>query len=828
MGLPEAPAATNAIPQGSPTLTTAGAALEDGLYSLAEKQAKFLLAQSGRTPSEMGTAALIYIRALHEQERNVEILNLSYEQKYRDTPAVAGLSFWKAMALYDLGRYDSALTFLDALDAPYHASPYASRGKRLRAWCLLKIGKRTEALSIFDAFDKDNGHTLEGYANLLDWAKALMEAGDIAGSRQKLELLISRSPDSDYGQEGRLLLAQVLVRDQKNDKAWNILDIISTDKTVRPDRRAEAFLALAELNANQTNYEAGLMAIARAMELAPSHDLQTKAKVVKGRMLMKMGRMEDGTSLLKSVISEIPESPVASRLQLEIARSFLDATNADRAAAEYQVYLETFTNRTGQAEAATGKGIALLRAQRYAEAAVAFEKAYSLFEQPTDRAQALYKMGDAWFANNQFIKAAESYQKVLQEFGESELCPQALYLAGESYLRAGKIEEGERCLRLVCERYPLSTSAERSALRLAESDDELGRMDKALAGYSFVMLTYPKGALFARALQHRGLLLYRLLRFEEAAKDFQAVVETFPSSGFAEQANFMRGRCLYMMGRDAEALEACRMFVDHYPDSELTPDVLFWIGEYQFNRGSFLEAEKQFGQLSQRYPKAAAADDALLWAGRAAFKQKEYLRAVEHVVRLAKTYPTSSNLAEARFLQGDAMSELGDLANAILLFDEIITKYSTNTLVAAAWGRKGDCQFTLGVEDSRRYNESMDSYQNVIGNPAATPDLKLQADYKIGRCLEKLGRKDEALEHYYNRVVVKYLEDKARTKTPNTASAVWFTRAVFAVADLLEAQENWRRAVRVLQRVVDAGVPAAADAQERINRIRSEHWGLFY
>jgi hypothetical protein len=105
--------------------------------------------------------------------------------------------------------------------------------------------------------------------------------------------------------------------------------------------------------------------------------------------------------------------------------------------------------------------------------------------------------------------------------------------------------------------------------------------------------------------------------------------------------------------------------------------------------------------------------------------------------------------------------------------------------------------------------------------------LRFQAEYKIGRCLEKMARTDEALEHYYTRVVVRFLEDPAGRLSPDSPAAVWFTRAAFAVADILEAQDNRRRAVRVLQRVVDAGVPAAADAQARIDKIRAEFWGLF-
>jgi tetratricopeptide (TPR) repeat protein len=178
-----------------------------------------------------------------------------------------------------------------------------------------------------------------------------------------------------------------------------------------------------------------------------------------------------------------------------------------------------------------------------------------------------------------------------------------------------------------------------------------------------------------------------------------------------------------------------------------------------------------------------------------------------------------------RVLQGDALSELGEFSRAIVVFDDLIAKYPNSPLVSAAWGRKGDCQFTLGASDDKRYGEAVRSYRSVEKSPGVTFDLELQAEYKIGRCLDKMGRKTEAFEQYYTRVVVRYLEQaEIPPHEVSVAAAVWYTKAVFAVADILEADRNWRRAVKVLERVVESRVPAARDAQERIDRIRAEHW----
>ena len=92
----------------------------------------------------------------------------------------------------------------------------------------------------------------------------------------------------------------------------------------------------------------------------------------------------------------------------------------------------------------------------------------------------------------------------------------------------------------------------------------------------------------------------------------------------------------------------------------------------------------------------------------------------------------------------------------------------------------------------------------------------------MGRCHEKRGRRNEAFEQYMQ-VVYGYLSDNERK---NAAGAVWFTRAAFSAAEIKEAQDKWRDAINIYRRVIEAGVPASAEAQQRIQKIRLEHWLL--
>ena len=197
---------------------------------------------------------------------------------------------------------------------------------------------------------------------------------------------------------------------------------------------------------------------------------------------------------------------------------------------------------------------------------------------------------------------------------------------------------------------------------------------------------------------------------------------------------------------------------------------------------------------------------------------------------MAKEYPHSEKMAEARFAQADALCELADFSAAILICDEIINKYPESEWVIPAWGRKGDCQFGMGTENPKRYGESIESYRVVAdsstNNPNATLDLVLKAEYQIGACLEKLGKTDAAFDAYY-KVVIRYLDEREKGAWPSEAAKAWFTRAAEKAANIMKAKQNWRSTVAILERVVKAGVPAAADAGDQIRKIKADHWWLF-
>ncbi len=117
----------------------------------------------------------------------------------------------------------------------------------------------------------------------------------------------------------------------------------------------------------------------------------------------------------------------------------------------------------------------------------------------------------------------------------------------------------------------------------------------------------------------------------------------------------------------------------------------------------------------------------------------------------------------------------------------------------------------------------MNSYQAILDRPLAPFALKLQAEYKLGRCLEKTDVPDQAFNRYMN-VVYTFINENVE-RSPY--SVMWFTRAAFGAATLKEKEKAWTEAVSVYGRVIEADVPAMEEAANRIKKIKKDNWLLF-
>jgi len=798
-------------------LDTARAALQDRLYLIAQRHAQMALdATSGDHPE----ALAILAEALCGLGRPQEALDAldRYPNTLRNAPQPALFIYWRATALLQAGQPEEAARV--ASSAPASAAPaLADSLRRVAARARHAAGDTPGALELFAEVDKRTTNATLRAANALEWAAALEGASQEGAALRVLEAQAELGVLSPEVDEGSLLRARILMRQGKAADAAARYTRLAADTKAGENVRVQALNELSAYALGLAKTNEAIAAARAACEIAQQPDPKRLAGFRLGDLLcLDVATLDEGEALIKKLVREFPDDPAALQAHLRLADAMLGFSQPERAAEEYRLVLETYPSSSHDEHVLFGRGWALFRMGRYAEASGIFQRIADQTTNAALRAESLFKQGDALSADARHAEAAQTYALLAEEHPLDALAPRALYQSAESLERAGQPPLAITRYRHVAATYPSDSTAPKALLRLAALQVEAGDTEAAIRTYTAIQTNAAHRAFRSDALIGRGKVYYRLYRFDAAMQDFATVAEG--DADQRDEARFATTLCLYALGRDKDARTSATSFILDYPESPYLPDMVLWLGKFEFNRGNLADARKLFIEYATRWAKGDWTDAALLWAARAAFGAADFTGAVELVTRLVQEHPKSTRLTEAWLVQADALMELARWPEAILLLDHVITSAPDSEWAEQAKFRKSDCLFALGADNSERYLQALAGYRELLQQPSLTASQKLQLHYKAGRCLEKLKRTDEAIEAYYSDIVIRYLNDRAAGVWYDDASAGLFMRATFNVADLYEQTDHPESAVSVLTRVLQSDAPGKDEIRQRIERLR--------
>ena len=416
-----------------------------------------------------------------------------------------------------------------------------------------------------------------------------------------------------------------------------------------------------------------------------------------------------------------------------------------------------------------------------------------------------------------------------------ETWPEAVRLAslqegrGEVLMKLGKNEDA---LKAFAEAESLATDDTARALAVLRQGDvlsELGRGAEAMAKYRMVLDVYSqtdvakrlKKVVEIREMETRGRNLYKDYRFEEAKSVFASVAAAEPA--LRPRMEYFEVLCLYGLGRDDEAVRKADGLAKSCPDAGIRADTTLWLAKFTYNRGEWKRSAALFRAFAASSPSHQAAPEALLWATRAAFAGNDFKLAIQTATALAEAHPSSPVVNLALLIQGRALIELARFDEAVLVLERVAKDEATPKDVQfKAQLLKADALFAMGADNPARYQAALDTYREVAFRGEAGPDDRISVAFKIGRTLEKLRRREEAVDQYYTRVVLAYREGRLKGERFGDEARASFSRAAFRLADEFESRGRDRQAVSVLKLVVESDVPAAEEASKRIGRISTK------
>ncbi len=798
-------------------------ALDDGLTPLAERLGAEAVRRMPREdPLRAHALDLLFESILAQGDAERLLRSVS---EHSDPNAAADernrLLLWRARGLAAAGRPGEAVELLragrQAQSGPADPSLELEWPRSLRA-----AGELEASLDAYKALDAElltparRGLAVLEQARLLEQLNRRTDAEALV--RGLLAPEVSAELPAALRDAAQLHLALSALAAGRNGEARDLLLELSEAEHTDPEQRAAAWVGRAAIEEALADSDAAQDAMNRALSLVGAAGTRYAVRHAQAYLLLRLGRTDAATEAIRDLNRLGSRRPETAAAVLALAEACFSQGDYERAHREAQTVIEGATDVLLETRAQRIRGEALWELGRPAEAAVALARAAEAAPSPEDREALLPRVAKAQRDAGLHARAVETLRRFRQLFPQSDRAAQVALLEGDSLAQYAP-EQAEAHFAALAEAHADSVEGAMAWFRAAELAAERDALAVAIDRYRLAEEhSSSDAALKAAAAVGLGLLRSRTFEFEQALEHFEHAVAAGGPAG--EQAEFLRAAALYNVGDARAALEACESFLDRRPDSIWAPDVTFWLGTYHFNRRQHDIAAGAFERFAATWPTRPERDAALLWLAHAQFHLRQFEEAIGTASKLIREHPASALLAEARMVHGESLCERMRFDEAILVFDELLALHPRSPWVARALGRKGDSLFVLGSDDAARYQESIEAYRTLLALPDQPLDIRLQAAYKIGRCHERAGQADAALDQYYRGVVLRYAEARESGLWPNERARAWFARGALSAAELLEQREDWPAAAAVLERLAREDTPSRSEAAERARRLQ--------
>jgi len=440
--------------------------------------------------------------------------------------------------------------------------------------------------------------------------------------------------------------------------------------------------------------------------------------------------------------------------------------------------------------------------------------------------EAFYALASRRLARKEFAAAAAVYADALEIWPEASKDPALHEGRGMAFSQLGRTDEAVAEFLRTEE---LSADPERKARAAARAADVLsvaGRVKEATAVYQRVRDAYPDTVTSARLAdvlrlreaEERARELYAAFRFDEARIEFERLAKLDAAN--ADRLSLYCVMCVYGIGDDEAAERLATGLAASAVDVNVRAQVSLWLAKYNYNRSRWREARSLFDAYVKLAPRSADAPQALVWSARASLADNDFAGVLSTVARLLADYPDSVYRAAGMMVQGEALIELARFDEAVLVLERtlLVPGVVKEDRIRAGLLR-ADALFAMGADNPVRYEAALEAYSSLRNGESLPAGQELMVSFKMARTLDKLKRREEAVDMYYSKVLLAYRAGRLAGIAYDDLARATFARAAFLLAEEFESRGRIRQAVHVLDLVRTSDVPAADEAVRRIDRL---------
>ncbi len=831
-------------------------AFHDGIYERAEREfAEY--AQKFPDSPRLPEAILFQARAAIKQQKAKSAVDLLTAA----LPKAGGLAdqyrYWLAEAQLENGSFQAAAAAFERLIQDQPSSVLlleASYGEALARF-KMKEWRRVAALlqapgGSFrrEALARPNDELVMRGELLL--AEALFEQKDFPAAEGVLQRLTERDLIPEFKWRRQYLLCRVQVADQRLREALanttNLLALATASG--QRNLEAESVAVQAEILEQLSEFDAAAQVYSNNLAEAMPARRRREALLKIVELTLAQDRIAEAAQTLEAFLRAHPEDAISDLALLTLGelhfKQFLSGARTDGtnivnapepatnqlqlALAQFEQLTKKFTNSSLVGKAQLNKGWCLWADGKIPESRGAFQAAVGKLPFSEDLAVARFKLGDAQFYQKDYTNALASYRALTNDLARlprsrEALFDQAVYQILRASLEIKDPGGASSAMQQIVQYFPASVFADRGMLLVGQNFTGMGDPEKARQVFGEFLELFPGSPLVPEVELAVARSYVPERQWEPAIAKYEEWLSRFPTNELRPRAEFDHAWVNSQAGRETNALVLFTNFVARFPVHVLAPRAQNWVADFYFRHQDYPNADKNYQILFQNtnWPVTRLSYQARMMAGRAAFARQVYKDADKYFTELINLLTGDTNsppdlVAEAWLRLGDTITQGSRLeagkpldsrfGEAINAFSKITQQFPTNRWAAQALGRIGDCHLQLASQESRRYDQAINAYQELMDLPQAEVADRSRAEAGVALALEKQAHAlptpenadfllKSAFDHYYNIVCGKNLRDKEQP------DPYCLKEAGLAAARLAEERKDWEVAVNIYERL---------------------------
>ena len=575
-------------------------------------------------------------------------------------------------------------------------------------------------------------------------------------SRRTFDRILNKFPSSSFKHESHYRIAEVLLKEQNYEQAYQEFIESLRSKVYSPDFQEEALYHAAYCLYQLGKYDEARNQYTNFIKRHPKSQYRAGAHFTIGKIYFGDKDYAKALSNYQSALQSTDKEPLKTEIQLATAEThfaigkvYFGDKDYGKALSNYQSALRNVGKQPLKTKIQLAMAFTYLNQKDAKNAIDTCKRILSIHEtdpltmptiDPTAEERLTIAKGVQLYLeaeNTTFLAgykgAVAKYNAALTKIQESmsttigaEYQADLNYILGDLFYKVERFESAEKQLTMVIENFSDSNFVDDAWYAIGDMNYKLQSYTECRDAFRKILEIFPNSDLRDDAQYFVAKSLLEELDYEGAYLAFDGLTtKTFQKyPDFQDDTRYHAAYCLNLLGRNDMAIRRYENFLEHYPKSPYRVDAYFDLGAIYARQQDYENARLNYALAMQHTEDQALLSEIQMAIGHAHYNQGDYKNAIIAHTSLVEKYPESDFIIEAKLGIANSHFRMRSWREAAGAYERVVNEHpeATNFIPYCAY-QVGEAHYGLATHHSeqdktelavKNFHGALEWYQKII------------------------------------------------------------------------------------------------------------------